>query len=63
MRRHLDLDIDLYDNEYVRILVSEPESGESQSFGFPLSQDEHPEFNEQIGNEIYSWLSLWADEM
>ena len=29
----------------------------------PLSFDEHPEFDKNIGDEIYSWLSLWADEL
>ena len=24
--------------------------------GIPFSPDEHPEFNETIGNEIYAWV-------
>ena len=43
--------------------VLEPESGESSRIVVPFSPDEHPEFNERIGNEIYSWITLWADEM
>ena len=43
--------------------VLEPESGESSRIVTPFSPDEHPEFNERIGNEIYSWITLWADEM
>lgn len=28
----------------------------------PYSPDEHPEFDTAIGEEIYSWISLWADQ-
>ena len=28
----------------------------------PFSPDEHPEFNDAIGNEVYSWVQLMMDE-
>ena len=28
----------------------------------PYSPDEHPKFDEAIGNEIYSWAMLMMDE-
>ncbi len=60
--RHLDLDIRINDGDF-EIDVYEPESGECIQMQHPLSFDEHPEFDKAIGNEIYSWLSLWAEEM
>ena len=43
--------------------VLEGESGIVERIrNVPFSPDEHPEFNELIGNEIYSWVSLMMDE-
>lgn len=50
------------DDSWFEIYVYEPESGEQTHFEFLLSFDEHPVFDKAIGMEIYSWLSLWADE-
>ena len=61
MQKSLDLTIRM-ENEWLEVDVFEPESGECSQFSFPLSFDEHPAFDEAIGTEIYSWLSLWADE-
>lgn len=41
--------------------VLEPESGLYTEFESPFSPDEHPAFNDDIGNEIYSWLTLWEE--
>ena len=30
---------------------------------FYLTKKNHPSFNEEISNEIYSWISLWMDEL
>lgn len=62
IERTLELTITL-DEENVSCDVYEPESGECTTLKGPLSFDEHPEFNEAIGNEIYSWLSLWSDAL
>ena len=60
--RTLDLTIRFVDDDCFEIDVYEPESGEVTQFSHPLSFDEHPEFDAAIGNEIYSWLSLWKEE-
>lgn len=46
------------DGDHAEADVYEPESGDIAQFEFMLSPDEHPEFNDKIGNEIYSWLKL-----
>lgn len=61
MQRTLELTIRLNDDDF-EVDVCDPESGEVAQMQFPYSPDEHPEFDQQIGEEIYSWLSLWADE-
>ena len=66
MEKHIEKNLDLtisLDEENVSIDICEPESGERTVIEAPLSFDEHPEFSEAIGNEIYSWLSLWSDEL
>lgn len=62
MQKQLELTIRIND-EHFDVDVYEPESGTGGHFQFPYSPDEHPEFNQAIGNEIYSWLELWKDEM
>lgn len=59
--RHLELSI-RFDNEHVEIDVYEPESGECSQLDFPVSFDEHPEFNQAIGDTIYEWLRRWKED-
>ena len=59
-QRTLELTI-RHDEDHFEVDVYEPESGECSQLDFPVSFDEHPEFNQAIGNEIYSWLALWMD--
>jgi len=59
-KRSLDITI-RYNNENIEVDVYEPESGEVTQLQAPFSPDEHPEFDKAIGNEIYSWISLWLD--
>ena len=61
IERHLDLTIRLRDGE-VEVDVYEPESGEVSQIQLPLLFDGHHDFDEAIGREIYSWLSLWSEE-
>ena len=56
MEKNLELTIRM-DNDHVEIDIYEPESGECSQIDAPLS------FDKNIGDEIYSWLSLWADEL
>lgn len=62
MQKTLELTLIVRDGEF-DVEVYEPESGDYCCITSPLSYDEHPEFDEKIGNEIYSWISLMADEM
>ena len=62
MQRMLELTIRLNEDTF-EVDVYEPETGDIAQMEFPYSPDEHPELNEQIGAEIYSWISLWAEEM
>ena len=60
-KRTLTLDLWIEDdNAMVEIL--EVETGDHVGIVIPYSPFEHPEFNERIGNELYSWLELMADE-
>lgn len=61
-KRTLTLDLWIEDdNAMVEIL--EAETGDHVGIVIPYSPDEHPEFNERIGNELYSWLQLLADDI
>lgn len=61
IERHLEITITIHDDVF-DMEIYEPESGESDMmWPQPLSFDEHPEFNEVIGNEIYSWLRIWKE--
>ena len=61
MQRNLELTIRLNENDF-EVDVYEPESGELTRMQFPYSPYEHPEFNKAIGEEIYSWISMWLDQ-
>lgn len=61
MERMLELTIRVNDDNF-EVDVYEPESGDVVQFQCPYSPDEHPEFDKAIGDEIYSWISLWKDE-
>lgn len=37
-------------------------AGEIKQIDLPFSPDEHPEFDKQLGDEIYSWMSLMEEE-
>lgn len=48
-----EFDVEIYD----------PESGDFTRINTVYSPDEHPEFNERIGDEIYFWIkSMMGDE-
>ena len=61
MERILEITIRVNEDDF-EVDVYEPESGEVAQFQHPYSPDEHPEFDKTIGDEIYSWISLWKDE-
>lgn len=61
MQRTLELTIRINEDSF-EVDAYEPESGEIVQMQHPYSPDEHPEFDKAIGDEIYSWVSLWAEE-
>lgn len=60
MEKHFEMNVRLTNGE-IEIDLYEPESGEAEFQRFPYSPDEHPEFNEIIGNLLYMWLDPMAD--
>lgn len=60
LQRQLDITVRVNGEDF-EVDVYEPESGEVSQFQFPFSPNEHPEFDAAIGNEIYSWVSLWME--
>lgn len=60
-QRILDLTLRVGD-ERIEVDVYDNESGEIKQIDLPFSPDEHPEFDKQLGDEIYSWLSLMEEE-
>lgn len=63
MKRVLELTIETKTDKSFDIKVYEPESGEFYSRCFGFFPYGHEEFNADIGNEIYSWVSLMMDSM
>ena len=61
MERTLTVTLRIEDGNAVAEFL-ESETGESLTVAVPYSPDEHPEFNEQVGNELYSWLTMLAEE-
>ena len=61
-QRYLELTIRMRDDGFFELDVYEPESGEVKQIEAPFSPDEHPEFDQAIGDEIYSWLRMWTKE-
>ena len=62
MIKKLNLEIEM-DGDHFIVGITEPESGEYSAIENNFSPDEHPEFDGEIGREIYSWLSIWFDEI
>ena len=57
-QRNLELTI-RYDDDRFEVDVYEPQTGGIATIHAPLSFDEHPDFDQLIGDEIYEWLALW----
>ena len=60
--RTLEIDIDM-DTEGCRVTVTDTESSSYVSYDVMVEPNEHPEFNEWIGNEIYSWIEFMQEEL
>ena len=57
----MSLSLDLENNSF-ELMISNPESGESDVSTFGYNPEKHKSFNEFVGNEIYNWLNLWWRE-
>lgn len=62
MERVLELTIRVHKNDF-EVDVYEPNTGDCITLQHPYCPDEHPEFDEAIGREIYSWVSMTQEEM
>lgn len=59
--RSLDLTIEI-ENAEVLITATEPQTGEKSTVTAMYSPGEHPEFDADIGQMLYEWLSMWVSE-
>lgn len=62
MEKSLEIRLVIKDASEFDVEIYEPESGDFTRLTNMFSPDEHPVFNEQIGNEIYAWISMLMDE-
>lgn len=51
-----------HDADHFEVDIYEPEIGECSQLDFKVSFDEHPEFNQAIGDTIYEWLRRWKED-
>lgn len=58
VQRNLNLTIDLRENGF-EVTIREPESGETNQLTLPYSREE---IGRGIQDELFSWISLWAEE-
>ena len=58
VQRNLNLTIDLRENGF-EVTIHEPESGETNQFTLPYNREE---IGWGIQDELFSWISLWAEE-
>lgn len=61
INKHLDLNV-VVDNGCITVHIYEPETGETTTFSKDYSPNEHPEFDAELGKELYSWINLRLEE-
>lgn len=61
-KRVLEITISNGTDGFFDIEIYDAASGDLVHRDFPFSPDEHPEFNEWVGNEIYDWVDLMNDK-
>lgn len=62
MKRTLELTLELTDDGKVICAVYEQETGEFKRIENYYSPDEHPEFDADLGAEVYSWFEVMNEE-
>lgn len=60
--RTLELSLKVCDDDSLEVDIQEPISGTIDRLLFTYSPDEHPEFDQFIGNQLYDWLKMWNEE-
>lgn len=63
IEKTLQLTLRLNENGWFDVDIYELESGSSFQLNYPYCPDEHPEFNEDIGDEVYSWLGIMVEDL
>ena len=63
IEKTLQLTLRLNENGWFDVDIYELESGSSFQLNHPYCPDEHPEFNEDIGDEVYSWLGIMVEDL
>ena len=61
MERNLEVRL-IYSMGVIEVQIYDPESGDQIWKDFMYSPDEHPEFNDWVGNELYDWLMFMEEE-
>ena len=64
MERTLNLNLEIDKEGNYKVVSSEPESGNNYLIvaGNIYRQDDD-DFNRKVGQEVMSWLTMWADEL
>ena len=62
MKRTLTVDLWIEDGNAMAEFY-EGETGEHLGVVVPFSPSDHAEFDRQVGAELYSWLTMMADEL
>lgn len=63
IEKNLEITLRLDRDRNISVGIYHPESGEWCEIHNVYSPDEHPELDKQVGDELYSWFALMADEM
>lgn len=62
MERHLDVYVTLNGDEYTVEIHDSESSDHTAKSGWFTPNEPHPEFDDWVGGEIYSWLELMNEE-
>lgn len=62
-KRKMTIMINVDEEERVYVTIKDKETGYSNTTEVMYSPDEHPDFNDWIGDEIYSWIDIMMGEI